>query len=355
MDKRVGMRDGLIHVYPDFLAQKLDELWLTKRLEAALPVLRCFDARKVLLTGNSEGLAAVTSVVELFQSSDIFSGAKLVSQGKYNCGDCKHELGIGEPNTPLVIIVDLDGNDEDIGDSIKMTLEIGGVPLLITVNEDAEYASLTDYVLSLGTVRNMAEAYSAAVVALVALACRIRRVRGQYTEADCRRVRQAILDYAALVAASYEELDKGARRFAKEIYGKKMLACIGDGSSEAVMEFSAFFMTRHAGFLCAQYDSEEWGRAKGWERKRAAIPAVAIAAKASSSYGCFVENTKGLRDLGQPYLLITDGDEEDFGEGVDLLKMPRLPKDCDFLCALFFHLPIVTAYEYVRELRRGGG
>lgn len=341
------MTEKLLENYPAFLKKKLDELWLTEKLEQALPILRCFDARKVMLTGNAEGLAAVTSVLDLFQKSDVFWGALLVSQAKFNFGGCKHEAGIGEPNTPLVIIVDLDGKDTDAADSIKMTAEVGGVSLLITVNENAEYAPLADFVLSLGEINNIAEAYSAAVVALVAVAYRIGRVRGQYTEADCRRVRQMILDYASYVANVYGSVEEEAYRFAKEVYNKTALDCIGDGPAEAVMEFSAFLMTRYGGYRCAQNDSEEWGGRLG-------LPVIGAASKASPSYSRFVEALSSDRCLERPCMIVTDGEEEDFCEGSKLCRMPGLPEEFDFLCALFFHLPIVTAYEYITELRGRG-
>ena len=340
------MVEKLLENYPAFLEKKLDELWLTEKLEAALPVLRCFDARKVILTGNSEGMAAVTSVLGLFQESDIFWGPLLVSQAKYNYGGCRHEVGIGEPNTPLVIVTDLDGNDEDAADSIRMTSEVGGVSLLVTVNEHAKYASDADYVLSLGEVSNIAEAYSAAVIALTAVAYRIGRARGQYTEADCRRAREMIQDYALSVDSVYGAIDGKVQLFARETYDKETFDCIADGSAKAVMEFSSFLLTRYGGCLCTRNDSDEWcGQMEA--------PVIAVACKVSPSYDCFREKIMSAQSQKRPWMIITDGGEKDFNEGVKLCQMPALPKGYDFLCALFFHLPVVTACEYIAEFRRG--
>ncbi len=339
------MAEKLLENYPAFVAKKLDELWLTEKLETALPVLRCFDARKIILTGNSEGMAAVTSVLGLFQKSDIFWGPLLVPQAKYNYGGCRHEVGIGEPNTPLVIVVDLDGNDADAAGSIKMTSEVGGISLLITVNDNADYAFHADHVLSLGEVFNAAQAYSAAVIALIAAAYRIGRARGQYTEADCRRVKEMILAYALRTDRVYEAIDGKVQRFVRETYRKEAFDCIGDGSAKAVMEFSSFLLTRYGGYLCTRNDLEKW-------RGRAEVPVIAAACKASPSYDC-IRDSMSAQGMDQSCIIITDGGEKDFYKGAEICEMPEVPKGFDFLCPLFFHLPVITACEYIAELRRG--
>ena len=90
---------------PALCGELLDRLWMNDALQEALSVGSCFDARKVVLTGSGVGYAAVLAGAPVFsEQCDIFFGAEVMAQADFNYFNNVAAMGIGEPNTPLVVV-----------------------------------------------------------------------------------------------------------------------------------------------------------------------------------------------------------------------------------------------------------
>lgn len=223
---------------PALCGELLDRLWMSDALQEALSVGSCFDARKVVLTGQRRGLrrraggrAGLFGAMRyLFRRrGDGADGFQLFQQRRgHGHRRCRTRRWWWWPPSRRTT-----GRGPHAGDG-----GAGGGQQPAALRGGAErQAPLARSALCLGLDEAapdfLPRAYLALTLALVCAGYRIARVRGTVSELELQRVRQALLDYTAAMSGCLEAAQAAAQDFAQRCGQRDRFDYIADAEARA--------------------------------------------------------------------------------------------------------------------------
>ncbi|MBC5582394.1 hypothetical protein H8S23_12850 [Anaerofilum sp. BX8] len=345
---------------PAFCRGLLDRLWMTGALQEALSVGSCFDARKVILTGSGVGYAAVLAGAPVFsEQCDIFFGTEVMAQADFNYFNNVAAMGIGEPNTPLVIVATEQADDPDAARTLEVAAQAGANSLLLCAADQSAQAGLARSALCLGLDGTapdfLPRAYLALTLALVCAGYRIARVRGTVSELGLQRVREALQAYTASVPGCLDAAQAAAQDFARRCGDRDRFDYIADGEARASAHLLGTVGARLLGYQYAVNDSEEWCHVNYWMEQRFDLCTVMWGLRAQPSFSRTIETMGCVHKLERPYLFVTDADESAFLPGTRCCPVPAPPPGCRWMAQLICFLPALLALGELEQNKRGGG
>lgn len=344
---------------PALCGELLDRLWMSDALQEALSVGSCFDARKVVLTGSGVGYAAVLAGAPVFsEQCDIFFGAEVMAQADFNYFNNVAAMGIGEPNTPLVVVATEQADDPDAARTLEMVAQAGANSLLLCAAAQSAQAPLARSALCLGLDEAapdfLPRAYLALTLALVCAGYRIARVRGTVSELELQRVRQALLDYTAAMSGCLEAAQAAAQDFAQRCGQRDRFDYIADAEARAAAHLLGTVGARTLGYQYAVNDSEEWCHVNYWMEPRFDLCTVMWGLRAQPSFSRTVETMGCVHKLERPYLFLTDAGEDEFLAGTRCCAIPAPPQGRSWMAQLVSFLPGLLALGELEQNERGG-
>ena len=341
---------ALFNDYEDFCRGCIEELWMKDRLIDSLSMQECFDARKIILSGNGLGHAAAVSAFPVFQANcDIFFGTEIMDQAEFNYFNNVEAMGIGEPRTPLVLLASESEDDKDCEETLKIVNKVGANSLLICAGKNSKQEAIANNVLYLGLDKEdrlyMAKAFLGMVIALCALAYRIGRVRGTVSELDVREVKEEMLSYIASIRDHISEYAEAAEDFAAMCGDNSCFDYIADAEAKGTAEACGVIGARKQGYRFTVNDSEEWCHVNYWMEDRFNLCTIMLGFKDQPSFSRILETMGCVNKLERPYLFVTDAEPEEFLEGTRCLRIPEPPKGKRWFSTFASFIPAVLAVD----------
>lgn len=278
-------------------------------LQKLLTVQDCFDARKLILTGNGIGFAAARSLYGLFtHGNDIMFGVELMTYNKFNYYAEPAKLGAGEPNTPLVLFFTEKLEGREYETSLQTARRLGADIIVVAAGTGSPENKICGLGLDSSEPDYAPRAYLGMLCAGLGLALRIKNVRGCCSKYEVRSIIASLSNYFENVQAYMPAIRCSAETFAEECRGKSLFEYIADWDRGGCAEFLGILGSR---LLGAQYDlsdSETWCHIDVWELERQEICTVLVSDTAQPSFSRVVETANTVRLLQRPCLLISDAD-----------------------------------------------
>ena len=343
---------------PELCEGMLDKLWMSEQMAQALSVGSCFDARKIVLTGSGIGYAAALAAAPIFTGHcDIFFGTAVEVQADFNYFNNVAAMGIGEPNTPLVILPTEFEDDPDAAHTLEMARKAGANSLLICAGKHSAQADLACNVICLGLDSSredfLARAYLGLTLALVSAAYRIGRVRGTVSELELNQTRQRIAAYLQKASGQLDAFEGQGKAFAALCKDRDRFDYIADAEAQGPAHFLGTVGARVLGLQYAVNDSEEWCHVNYWMEDRFDLCTVMWGLKEQPSFSRAIETMGCVHKLERPYLFVTDADPGVFLEGTRCCEIPG-PEE-RWMVSLISYLPALLAFgELEQEAEKEG-
>ena len=125
---------------PGMVEEQVEICFSPEQLEQILPIKDCFDIRKVFLTGCGDSLAAAGNMTPIIEKYCDIMSCKALDPITFTRYMTKSDIGIGEPNSPLVLSISAGGETARVVEVLKKASELGAFPLVITGKPDSTCA-----------------------------------------------------------------------------------------------------------------------------------------------------------------------------------------------------------------------
>ncbi len=322
----------------------------SEKLLDVLSIPEIFDVRKILITGCGDCLSAALAVEDLFSQTSATFGCKAVEAIDFSRFYTASKIGIGEPNSPLVIALSSSGNTARIVEILKKCNELGTLPLLITNRAQSPCidAASHQYVIELpefkGNVPGL-RTYFSNIIALIALSVRIGHVRNVLRPDTADSVKKAIKEHVESYRKVFERMDEQVYELAvkyKDIHG---INVVYGENEKATALFSVQKFYEACGIPVQNTDSEEWCHIDYFMKDPETIGTIFFVNQDSRDLDRVRETIQAAQGINRPSIVITDLDE-DFGNA-DVIRVPSPPKGHAYLRPLLNYIPSALFSAYL--------
>lgn len=354
MDFQKSPYDSFIRDYAEICRTQMSAVWMSSQLEKALSVRDCFDARRIILTGSELGYAAAVAGLEAFRAAckgDIMFGIELITQAEFNYFNNVANMGIGEPNTPLVFVMGETQDDSDLQNTLCAAQKSGANPILICAQGDPDDSEHGKLFLGIEPQdpNYLPKAYIGLLLAVVSVGYRVGRVRGPVNESEVAQLARETDSYIEKCEKALPRICEAAWDFAERTKGMLCFNYIADADMAGSAHFLGTVGARTIGHQYEINDSEEWCHIAFWLLDRFHVATVLLACKSQNSFSRLVETMGSVYKLKRPYLLVTDANEAEFGEQVRCCRIPSPPNAFVWMASLINSLPALFAYGIKKD------
>ena len=320
-------------------------------LRSLMTVAEIFDIRKIIVTGCGDSYAAAGAMRDVItRYSDTF-GCEAVTAIDYARFISAAEIGMGEPNSPLVLVVSAGGSTSRIIEVLKKSACTSASAILITSASDTPAAKAADKVFSLdtpsfGKASPGLRTYFASLAGLAAITCRIGYVRGALPPEAQQHWPRVITDYIHRVFKDIDAVDDAMFALAQDWKEFERFEFIGDARDLYSAHFCADKIYECTGLLVDCDDSENWCHVNYFVKQPESVGTVFLADKNLASFGRILETIETARNIGRPVLVVTNAERSQFGAGVTVCTMAAAPKGFEWLFPFVNYLPAALFAGY---------
>ncbi len=325
-------------------------------LQALMTMAEIFDARKIIVTGCGDSYAAAIAMAPVVAKYCDCFGVQAMRAIEFTRFRTKAQIGIGEPNSPLVIAISAGGGTARICEVLEKAGQIGAFPILLTNHPESKAAQCAKRVFALHTPDFPDKgpglrSYFASLLGLIAFASRMGHVRGTLPPTGPEEFQAAILAYTADYAKVLDQIDGQMFALARKWKDFTKFDFIGDGPEYGSAFFGAAKFVECAGSAISVDDSEDWCHINYFLKNPAAIGTVFMADKNSPSYSRIRETVGSAVAIGRPVLVVTNGSREDFAPGAEVCVVPEAPAGYEWMLPMLDYIPASLLAGYVAALR----
>lgn len=248
----------------DLVDEQVENSFLNEQLYEALPISNCFDIRKIILTGAGDSYVAAIAMKQVFEKYvDAMLGVDAPDLMSFNRYTTAADIGIGEPNSPLVVGISAGGSTSRVVETLAKANELGGYSLALTNNADSVVAQEATVKVVTNTPSIDKDfpglrSYFANLITLAAIASRLGHVRGVIGPEDSQIWKDTIKDHVYKVFEDLEAIDQVMNDLAKEWKSFTRFDFIGDGPALASAMFGQYKLYECVGEVAYSDDSEDW-------------------------------------------------------------------------------------------------
>lgn len=334
----------------EILETQLDNAF-TKDLEDVISLSEIFDVREIYIVGSGDSYAAALAFAPLLEKYCDGFGVNVMDPLHFSRYLAKDEIGIGEPNNPLVIFISASGSPSRIYEGIVKANKIGAFTVLLTGNSESRSASVAKRVYKIDTKKVEGgmvglETYISSMLGLIAFTSRFGLVRGTLSPSTEEEWREKIIKLNLDYMSSWNAIDETIKQFANENKDYIKYDFIGDNIHQASALFGSFSAVEAFGAISTVDDSENWAHINTFFKDPETIPTIIVTSKNSNSQSRVLETIKQANGIGRPILVIGDVDDID---GVTVCKIPTLSEEDYWLQPLFDCLPLALLSAYITE------
>lgn len=326
-------------------------------LKELISMAEFFDVRKIILTGVGDSYAAAITMAPVIEKYCDCFGVQVMRTVEFTRFLSKADIGIGEPNSPLVIGISVGGGTSRIVEALQKANEVGAFSVLITNKEDSAAAKVAKRVYIMHTPSlpgNDApglRSYFASQMGLIALASRMGHVRGTLPPTGPDQFKTAIKKYVEHYrGATLESIDNQMFALAQRWKDFERFDFIGDGVEFGSAFFGAAKFLECNGCAVSVDDSEDWCHINFFVKNPQTIGTVVMADKYSPSFSRIVETVNSAHRIGRPVLVVTNSTDASFDEGVEICVLPEPQKGFGWILPLMDHIPVSLLAGYITTL-----
>ena len=249
------------------------------------------------LTGSSTAFGVVRAAACLEDEADL----SILNQTDFN-------YGLSEEATGALLIVDLEGSDDDVTLSLEAAKARNMHTVLITSKNNDVNASKADNCITVPAAPDYYDwdAYLAAQIIVLAFAASRAVHTKNMSPERFDALGKGIVDYSSDIAQNINSIADAAQAFAEVSATKSQFDLVADGCMESISEYLRALYCKTAGCLCSVNDSEEWCHVDFWCMNRYDIAAICACPKHAPSFSRFAETMMTVHRLERPYFIITD-------------------------------------------------
>jgi fructoselysine-6-P-deglycase FrlB-like protein len=315
-----------------------------------------FDARKVILVGCGDSYGAAVAMAPVIEKYCDCFGVQVVRAIEFTRFLTRNQIGIGEPNSPLVIAISARGGTARICEVLQKANEIGAFSILLTNNPDSPAAAVAKRVYVVGTPAFPNDSpglrsYFGSMVGMIAFASRMGHVRGTLPPTGPSKFQDAITAYVKSYEPILEDIDDRMFALAKKWKDCTRFDFIGDGVEYGSAFFSSAKFLECGGCTVSVDDSEDWCHINYFLKDPESIGTVIFADKNSPAFSRELETATSAVSIGRPVLVITNADAGLFPDGAEVVILPETPKGYEWLMPLMDYVPAALIAGYIAKLQ----
>lgn len=341
---------------PELLEEQLKSAF-GPGLKELISMAEFFDVRKIILTGAGDSYAAALAMAPVIEKYCDCFGVQVMRAIEFTRFLSKGDIGIGEPNSPLVIAISAGGGTARMVEVLKKANQLGAFSVLMTNKADSAAAREAKriYVLQTpslpGNDSPGLRSYFASQIGLIALAVRMGHVRGTLAPTAPARFKNAVTDYVkSFEGEVLETIDNQMFALASKWKAFERFDFVGDGVEYGSAFFGAAKFLECNGAAVSVDDSEDWCHINYFVKNPETVGTVIMADVDSPSYGRIVETVNSAHRIGRPVLVVTNGEGQSFDEGVEVCVLPKTPEGFSFLTPLMDFIPASILAGYLAAL-----
>lgn len=292
----------------------------------ALSMEEIFCAQEIILTGCGDSYCAAVATQPLFEK---MTKVKVRALPCIEVSRCLPKERFGyRPATPLVIGISVTGTVSRVEEAIRRAALNGANTLAVTDDVDSPVARSAAHTVRLGLPKGLdyspgANSYNGSLVALMALALRMGRVKNNISEEQLFAMRDAIPTYVKACQARMEEYREQAFQLALRWKDLRAVDFIGDYGDYATAFFGSAKVLETYGGYTTYDDSEDWCHINFFIQDPHTVGRVVIANQASPSFGRIRETIQAICLLESPCMVVTDADPALFPPECNVFSFPK--------------------------------
>lgn len=352
-----GIRQQVFRL-PELCEAQL-EVCFGPALKELMSMAEIFDARKVILTGCGASYAAALAMAPVIEKYCDCFGVQVMRLIEFTRFLPGTEIGIGEPNSPLVIVLSEQGKEARVCEALGKADRMGAFPILLTGNPDAPAAAYARRVFGTRPAQTpegvfAVQAYFGSLVGLIAFASRMGHVRGTLPPSGPRQFREAVLSYMDKCTERLEQIDRQIFEVAWKWRDLTQFDLIGDDVEYGSAFFGAVRLQEYAGCAAAVDDSEDWCHINYFIGSPEKTGTIVMADENQPSFGRVLETVQSAVRIGRPVLVVTNAKEDIFEKGAEVCTIPDAPEGFAWMYPMLDFIPLALLAGYLCALKGGG-
>ncbi len=321
-------------------------------LKGLMSMAEIFDARKVILTGCGASYAAALAMAPVIEKYCDCFGVETMRMVEFTRFLSGADIGIGEPNSPLVIVISERGDEARVCEALMKADRLGAFPILLTENPSAAAGKYAKRVYVTGTeaIRERAFglcSYFGSLVGLIAFASRMGHVRGTLPPFGPAQFKEAIRSYVERFGERLEQIDRQIFELAWKWRDLTRFDLIGDDVEYGSAFFGAAKLLQCAGCAVSVDDSEDWCHINYFIGCPEKVGTVVLADKNQPSFGRIRETVGSAVRIGRPVLVVTNADAGVFEAGAEVCTIPDAPEGFGWMLPLLDYIPAALLAGYL--------
>lgn len=325
-------------------------------LRELMTMAEIFDARKIILTGCGDSYAAALAIAPLIEKYCDCFGVTVMTTVEFCRFLPREEIGIGEPNSPVVIAISASGGAARIVEVLRKANQVGAFSILLTNKPDSPAGREAKRVLPMNTPSFPEDSpglrsYFASMAGLAAFASRMGHVRGVLPPTGPESWQKAILDYVESYRSTLPGIDDLLFSVAAQWKDFDRFDFVGDGVELGSALFGAAKIAECTGDIFTYTDSEEWCHINFFLKDPESIGTVFFADQYAASFGRAVESIASAHKIGRPVLVISNAPVSAFIEGINVCTLPENGPECPWLMPMMDFAPAALLAGYLAALK----
>ena len=336
---------------PGLVDEQLKRCFDKEKLQDLLSIVEIYDIRKIYITGAGDSIAAAGTMADMMLKYTGVFACRVVEPMEYTRFMPATDIGIGEPNSPLVIAISAGGGTARVSEVLQKTNELGAMSLLITNKKESRASKVAKKVFYLDTPSMENDfpglrSYFASIVGLIAMAVRIGHVRNVLKPDAMEAVQNALRNYVHSYAVVMEQIDEQMFELAKTWKDFERFDFVGSGAELYSALFASEKFYECNGVVSNYDDAEDWCHIDYFLKKPESIGTVVFADKNASDFGRTKETICAAAGIGRPVLVITNAEKSEFCENITVCTIPNTPEDYEWLMPLMDFVPAAILSGY---------
>ena len=248
---------------PSMVDEQVDYCFSDEVQQSIMTMAEAFDVRKIYITGCGDSIAAAGAMAPVVHRLAGVFQCEMVEPMEFTRFMPASDIGIGEPNSPLVIGISAGGSTSRVVEAMRKANEMGAFTIALTNNGESPVAKEAKRSFVLNTPKMQDDfpglrSYFASMVGLIAIACRLGRVRNVLPPGSDRVLAESVKAYVHRYAGVLEELDNRMFELAGTWKDLERFDFIGDGKELYSALFAMEKFIECNGVMANYDDAENW-------------------------------------------------------------------------------------------------
>ncbi|MBR2671486.1 MAG: hypothetical protein IKE27_04730 [Oscillospiraceae bacterium] len=329
----------------------------SEKLKNLMSIAEIFDVRKIIVTGAGDSWVAGGAMLPVMEKYCDAMSVQVYNPIQFSRFVTKGDIGIGEPNSPLIIGISVGGGTARVAEVLEKANALGACSMLITNNPESRCAKIAKKVFDVETPafpydkmpHPNIRSYFASLTALAAVSCRFGHVRGLLPPTAKEEFKKAIKDYVESWKPVFDDIDEQMFDLAKTWCRFEKFDFLGVETQLYSTIFGLEKFYESCGTLCNYDDPEDWCHIDYLCKDPETIGTIFHIDKDSPSLSRTIETINSAVHIGRPTLVVTNSDAE-FPEGAVVCRIPKAPEGYEWVTPMMEYIPDALLAGYCATL-----